>query len=495
MMKRLITFVILLLAFGYTNNAFATLSVKFQVHMGVQMQLGTFDPATDSVVVRGDFQTMAGDSVDWAGYMFLLTPSAENDSVYEITIDFPDSAASHTIQYKYVKVHNSSDTWESIDNRTYDITGDASQTIPLVYFNDVSSLGITVNITFQADMTNLLNEGFTPGTDSIEVRGDTSPLDWGPGVLMEQDFIDPTLYTVTLAFTGEPGNTIQWKFHCDPANSFTNGGWENGDNHILTFPAADTTLDPLVPDINYLSTTQDTNHVYLRVDMNGAVERFHGTPITGLTSVWVGGSAPPLQWPSNWLFSDTTSGGTLIKLYDDGTHSDVTAGDEIYSVMLSFPPGSPTSLDFKYGAVFDGVDTLNGGVSYLDNEAGFGLNHHMSLNIPGGDVTQENAFGDQVTAVEQVPDNSVPRTYTLSQNYPNPFNPTTNIVYTVPKSGQVTLKVYNILGQEVVTLFQGFQNTGKYIATFDAAKLASGVYLYRLQAGNTTLTKKMLLMK
>lgn len=496
MMKRLITFVILLLAFGYTNNAFATLSVKFQVNMGIQEQLGTFDPLTDSVVVRGDWQTMAGDSIDWGGYMWLLTPSSGDPNIYEITVDFPDSAASHTINYKYVKVHNASDTWESIDNRTYDITGDASQIIPVVYFNDVSSVGITVNITFQADMTTLLSEGFTPGTDSIEVRGDTAPLDWGPGVLMDQDFIDPTLYTVTLEFTGNPGSTIQWKFHCDPANSFTNGGWESiTDNRTITFPAADTVLDPIVPEIHYVTTTTDTNHVYFRVDMNGAVERFHQTPITGLTSVWIGGSAPPLQWPSNWLFSDTTSGGTLLRLYDDGTHSDVTAGDKIYSVMLSFPPGSPTSVDFKYGAVFDGVDTLNGGVSYLDNEAGFGLNHSLPLNVNGGDVTQENAFGDQATAVEQVPGNSVPRTYTLSQNYPNPFNPTTNIVYTVPKSGQVTLKVYNILGQQVATLFQGFQNTGKYIATFDAAKLASGVYLYRLQAGNTTLTKKMLLMK
>ncbi len=493
MIKRLLTISILLLLYGYTSNAFATLNVKFQVHMGIQMQLGTFDPATDSVAVRGDFQTMAGDTADWGGYMFLLSPSATNDSIYEITVPFPDTAASHTIQYKYVKVNNGTDTWESVDNRTYDITADPEQTTPLVYFNNVTSLGITVNITFQADMTNLLNEGFTPGSDSIEVRGDTFPLDWGPGKLLDQDLINPQIFTVTLSFTGVPGSTINWKLHCDPANSFTNGGWESIDNRILTFPSADTTVGPVVPQVHVATPTTGVNTVLFRVDMTGAHERFHNTLITGLTSVWLGGSALPLQWPSNWVFADTAS--TLIKLYDDGTHTDSTAGDNIFSTSVDFPVGTPATVEFKYAAVFDGVDTLNSGASYLDNEAGFSQNHFLSLIIAGGTVYRVNMFGDQATGIEQVPDNNLPETYTLSQNYPNPFNPTTNITYTVPKSGFVSLKVYNILGQEITSIFQGYQNSGKYNATFDASKLSSGVYIYRLQAGSTSLSKKMLLMK
>jgi hypothetical protein len=439
---------------------------------------------------------MAGDTANWSGRMFLLTASAANDSIYEITVSFPDSAAAHTIQFKYVKIHNNSDTWESVSNRTYDITSTPSQTIPLVYFNDVTSAGIAVSITFQADMTDLLNEGFIPGTDSIEVRGDTEPLNWGPGVLLNQDLINPNIFTVTLTFNGVPGATIQWKFHCDPANSFTNGGWESiSGNRSLTFPSADTTVGPIAPVIHVASPTTAVNHVYFRIDMNGAHERFHNAPITGLTGVWVGGSALPLQWPANWNFADTLTGGKLLKLYDDGTHSDSTAGDKIFSALIDFPIGTPAAVEFKYGAVFDGVDTLNGGVIYLDNEAGVGLNHFLSLKIAGGDVYRFNMFGDQATAVEQIPDNNIPVIYTLSQNYPNPFNPTTNIVYTVPKSGMVTLKIYNILGQEVTTIFQGFQNTGKYNATFDASKLASGVYIYRLQAESTSLSKKMLLMK
>jgi hypothetical protein len=95
----------------------------------------------------------------------------------------------------------------------------------------------------------------------------------------------------------------------------------------------------------------------------------------------------------------------------------------------------------------------------------------------------------------KVAGNAAPSQYTLSQNYPNPFNPSTKIDYSVPKNSFVTLKVYNVLGQEVATLFSGTQEAGNYAAKFDAGKFGSGIYFYRLQAGATTITKKMLLMK
>jgi len=90
---------------------------------------------------------------------------------------------------------------------------------------------------------------------------------------------------------------------------------------------------------------------------------------------------------------------------------------------------------------------------------------------------------------------TTPGTFALKQNYPNPFNPSTQISYSVPTTGLVTLKVYNILGQEVVTLFSGVQPAGSYVKTFDGTKLASGVYFYRLQAGNQMQVKKMVMMK
>ncbi|MCH8568742.1 MAG: DUF4397 domain-containing protein [Balneolales bacterium] len=89
----------------------------------------------------------------------------------------------------------------------------------------------------------------------------------------------------------------------------------------------------------------------------------------------------------------------------------------------------------------------------------------------------------------------VPRGFQLNQNYPNPFNPTTNISYTLPEMADVQLEVFNLQGQRVATLVNGTQNAGSYNVKFNAENLASGVYLYRLQAGSFSRVQKMLLVK
>lgn len=86
-------------------------------------------------------------------------------------------------------------------------------------------------------------------------------------------------------------------------------------------------------------------------------------------------------------------------------------------------------------------------------------------------------------------------TYELFDNYPNPFNPATTIKYQTPNAGFVTLKVYDVLGNEVTTLVNERKEEGRYQITFDASSLSSGVYIYQMRINDFIDTKKMILMK
>ena len=104
------------------------------------------------------------------------------------------------------------------------------------------------------------------------------------------------------------------------------------------------------------------------------------------------------------------------------------------------------------------------------------------------------SLSEMITYVEENV-TKIPLQFILSQNYPNPFNPVTTIKYSIPKSSFVTIKIFNLLGQEVRTLVNEKQKTGEYSIEFNASNLASGVYFYSIQAGTYSLTKKMILLK
>lgn len=99
------------------------------------------------------------------------------------------------------------------------------------------------------------------------------------------------------------------------------------------------------------------------------------------------------------------------------------------------------------------------------------------------------------SAIESDPNGLTPTRLTLSQNYPNPFNAETMIRYTLPEAVSVTLKLYDSLGQEIKILVSDFCPAGEYAVRFDANALPSGQYLYRLQSGNSVLTRHLLLLK
>jgi len=104
-------------------------------------------------------------------------------------------------------------------------------------------------------------------------------------------------------------------------------------------------------------------------------------------------------------------------------------------------------------------------------------------------------FGDTTLTTVKKNDFASVNNFVLYQNYPNPFNPTTIISYSIPKSALVTLKINDLLGREISTLVNKFQNQGSYKVEFNGSNLSSGVYFYRLKFNSKILTKKLLLLR
>ncbi len=158
------------------------------------------------------------------------------------------------------------------------------------------------------------------------------------------------------------------------------------------------------------------------------------------------------------------------------------------------------SLDNTFGA--GGIKQTTIGSSYA--ETSLALMQNDGKIVVAGNIGNSNFYsaltlirytGDKATSITPDKPKEIPTSFSLFQNYPNPFNPSTNIKFVIPKSSFVNLKVYDILGREIVTLVNEEKTAGNYKVTFDAKNLASGIYFYRLKAGNYISVKKMILLK
>jgi hypothetical protein len=134
-----------------------------------------------------------------------------------------------------------------------------------------------------------------------------------------------------------------------------------------------------------------------------------------------------------------------------------------------------------------GTSTQSHSYSYVDSKVAPGTYSYRLKQVDfDGTSSYSNLVEVKVTA---------PLNFGLDQNYPNPFNPTTNINFSLVKSGFAKLVVYNILGQEVRVLVNGYKDAGRYTINFNAVNLPSGTYIYKLQSGNSVSVKKMMLLK
>ena len=139
------------------------------------------------------------------------------------------------------------------------------------------------------------------------------------------------------------------------------------------------------------------------------------------------------------------------------------------------------------------MTNTSGTLQYI-TKTGAAVGASIELDQNGDPVSATYSERNIPTPIEKTPQTLV-KDYRLDQNYPNPFNPSTVISYNLKKAGSVKLDVYNSLGQHVATLVDGTKAAGNHKITFNAAGLNSGLYFYKLQTGNYSQTKKMMLIK
>jgi hypothetical protein len=209
------------------------------------------------------------------------------------------------------------------------------------------------------------------------------------------------------------------------------------------------------------------------------VRALHNTIGNGLDHYILGYNEPPFVPAGNL---STGNGAVLIPDSGSGEEPVLNRGDRFY--MRAFDSDSVHTATHYFNLLTVDGDTMD---SYI-------------VVNPGPAVTMV-CFTDPIpldcesspVGPEDAP--NIVGEYRLYQNYPNPFNPTTTINYDVKEHGRVTLKIYNVLGQEVRTLVDGLKDTGEFSATFNAADLASGIYFYELRVNSYRDVKKMVLLQ
>ncbi len=203
----------------------------------------------------------------------------------------------------------------------------------------------------------------------------------------------------------------------------------------------------------------------INIDVHAIADSSNG--YTSIGGTVVESDSGNIPFKGTMVFA-TNSNGDVVGYAVTDSHGRFTISD--------LAPGS-----YNVSVNSPGYQSNDASASPSYDASGSPLNTSVSLSV------------QTITAVTTT--TTVPVKYALNQNYPNPFNPTTRISFSVPNRVKVTLIIYNVLGQEIATLVNSIYNAGTYSIDFNASRLSSGLYFYRIQAGEFSSTKKMILMK
>ncbi|RPI15519.1 MAG: T9SS C-terminal target domain-containing protein [Ignavibacteriae bacterium] len=379
------------------------------------------------------------------------------------------------------------------------------------------------------------------GPSHVVLRTINGGVNWtsvGAGIAAGQDLYTVSAYDANICVVGSGDGTLwrtsnggaNWVFIVPtPASVFINVvhlfpgtpfGFAQGDPvgnlwklWYTTNQGANWTTHPTPP--TAVGTEAGWNNSYFALD-TGHI--WYGT---NATKIWKGGMRGPFT--SGPTTGEVNSFGVWFNDVNTGVATMTNASYAVLPNMTSVNGGTSWTVGFApantmfglRGVPGTGYVWMSGGSSslgqiYRSTNSGvnwtaqtisvansvYGLSFvHQGLGWASTAAGKIFKYVDPNFTGVGTPGNELPTSFKLEQNYPNPFNPSTTINYSIPKASEVSIKVYDMLGHEVMTLVNEQKNAGNYSVVMDASNLSSGIYLYKIAAGSFNETKRMTLIK
>ncbi|MDQ7818065.1 MAG: T9SS type A sorting domain-containing protein [Melioribacteraceae bacterium] len=500
----------------YTNVA---TNVTFSVDMTLPINQG-FNPATGKVYVAGSF-------TDWQNSALEMTDT-DGDKKFTATVSLTSGSV---LEYKFIHSPNTAGngSWESPantpsmkdvlggGNRIYGVV-DGTNTIERFWNNSDPNVQIASgNMAFTVDMSVLEEIGkFNPVVDKLEIRGGFNGWSNTDAAKsnMNQNPLFPEEWFLSIPFVNqEVGKDQTYKYYAIIANpGIWTDTWERplstggGDRSTPFEGKANQEVKKMYYDDVYPAFVIPNGsfvQIKFRVDMKDAYDA-NKVAVPMETS-------DKLYWlPRQPLFK-TIMGWTGEEDAVEQFELTDPDGDKIYEGTLTVNGPAFNAFQYRYGYKKASDQswqreptalgtTKSGRVRFIPQTKArtFTQPYTAPLDSWLVDADKSSQFetwpAGLPTSVRDL-DLGLPTEYTLQQNYPNPFNPSTLIRFTIPQENKVSLKVFNVLGQEVASLVNENMKAGTYEYMFSGAKLSSGVYFYTINAGSFNSTKKMLLIK
>jgi hypothetical protein len=518
----------------WAGSAYAqTYNVTFQVDLNTCIIGGQFNPDSETITTPG---SMNG----WNTAEFPLD-DGDGDGVYTGTY----ALAEGQIFYKFFS--SGPLGWEQDPNREYTVTTDANQTIPVDDFNGICGSAENYEIRFTVDMRVAASRGaFDSEEQEIYVAGNLNGWDTSGNTeyRLDESSLETNVFTGVIQAEGlATPSTQPYKFITRNISDGTIG-WESGPDR--TFPItgsepdangngyqeitvarrffSDVGFDQVLSGPATVTFEVDMRPAYYTIEDTGSIpgDASGGNPQPSFDGVWINGPAMwesdqgggPGEPPNDWLGWGPGDLGT----YEEFRADDADA-DSVFTLTLTYPQGALKTLVAKWGAgsydneaasgndhfyeITEGTQTIykvfgamrqSSGLYDDDRGPGSPLYDPYILidnnqNPPTVEVVRRGGEDDPPVANEPGPE--LPEGVTLGQSYPNPFGGVARVAFRLEAGQDVALRVYDLTGRLVATLAEGFRAAGDHVVDFDATGLASGTYLYRLEADGRVVSRMM----